>query len=537
MANTIRIKRRASGATGAPASLENAELAFNEVDDTLYYGKGTGGAGGAASSVLAIGGPGAFVNRTGAQTISGDKTFTGLVVVPTPTADTHAATKLYVDSAVPNIAAGTDVSTSQAGSVITISVLSDTANTANKLVKRDASGNFAANIVTAALAGNATTATTLATTRTFSLSGDATAPAVNFNGGANVDLVVTLANTGVTAGTHTKVTVDAKGRVTAGAQASLSDLAAPSAAFSFNGQRLTNLAEPQNASDAATKGYVDAARSGLDVKQSVRVATTADITLSGTQTVDGVALIAGDRVLVKNQTAGAANGIYVVAAGAWSRADDADSNTEVGPGLFTFVEEGTVNADSGWVLTNDGTVTLDTTALTFVQFSGAGQINAGAGLSKSGNTLDVGAGTGITVDADTVGLTGQALALHNLASNGIFVRTGVATVAARSITASGAGLSVADGDGVAANPTVSLSAALASVGGLTPAADKLAYYTGAAAAALTDLTAFARSLLDDVDAAAMRTTLGLGTMATQNASNVSITGGAIDGITFDCGTF
>ena len=77
MSNTLRIKRRASGSAGAPSSLENAELAFNEVDNTLYYGEGTGGAGGSASTILAIAGDGAFVNKTGTQTISGDKTFTG----------------------------------------------------------------------------------------------------------------------------------------------------------------------------------------------------------------------------------------------------------------------------------------------------------------------------------------------------------------------------------------------------------------------------------------------------------------------------
>lgn len=104
MANTIRIKRRSSGgAAGAPASLENAELAYNEADDTLYYGKGTGGAGGTATSVEAIGGIGAFVTKSTTQTISGDKTFTGVTIVATPTANTHAATKLYVDNAVSGV--------------------------------------------------------------------------------------------------------------------------------------------------------------------------------------------------------------------------------------------------------------------------------------------------------------------------------------------------------------------------------------------------------------------------------------------------
>ena len=101
MANTIRIKRRSSaGATGAPASLENAELAYNEADDTLYYGKGTGGAGGTATSVEAIAGSGAYVTKGTTQTLTGNKTFSGTVIVPTPTANTHAATKAYVDGAI-----------------------------------------------------------------------------------------------------------------------------------------------------------------------------------------------------------------------------------------------------------------------------------------------------------------------------------------------------------------------------------------------------------------------------------------------------
>ncbi len=106
MAAPIRIKRRSSGAAGAPASLLNAELAFNEVDGVLYYGKGTGGEGGTATTAEAIGGSGAMVTLSGDQTISGDKTFTGEVIVPDPTEDEHAATKAYVDSAVGDAGGG-----------------------------------------------------------------------------------------------------------------------------------------------------------------------------------------------------------------------------------------------------------------------------------------------------------------------------------------------------------------------------------------------------------------------------------------------
>ena len=186
----------------------------------------------------------------------------------------------------------------------------------------------------------------------------------------------------------------------------LDQMAAPTSSVSLNSQKITNLATPTADSDAATKAYVDASRSGLDVKESVRAATTANITLSGTQTIDGVAVVAGNRVLVKNQTTASQNGIYVVAAGAWSRATDADSNAEVTAGMFTFVTEGTTNADSGWVLTTNDAITVGTTALAFAQFSGAGQITAGAGLTKTGNTIDVvtASTARIVVNADSIDL-------------------------------------------------------------------------------------------------------------------------------------
>lgn len=200
------------------------------------------------------------------------------------------------------------------------------------------------------------------------------------------------------------------------------------------------------------------AKAGLDVKESVKAATTANITLSNTQTVDGVALAVGDRVLVKNQTAGAENGIYTVQSGAWVRGLDFNSSTNITPNAFVFVEQGTTNADSGWTLTNDTAITVGTTALTFVQFSGAGQIVAGNGLTKIGNTLDVGAGTGISVGADSVGLAGQALAFHNLATNGLVARTAADTVTARTLTGTANRLTITNGDGIAGNPTFDIAA-------------------------------------------------------------------------------
>ena len=180
--------------------------------------------------------------------------------------------------------------------------------------------------------------------------------------------------------------------------------------------------------DAANKAYVDSARSGLDVKQSVRLATNAALDaythLSGVLTasangglvVDGVTLSdpadVGIRVLVKNEGGANApyNGIYTVTAvgdgsNPWvlTRATDADSNTEVTPGLFVFVEQGTAWADSGWVLTTDGAITLGSTNLNFVQFSAAGQSIAGNGLTKTGNTIDVvGTADRIVANADSI---------------------------------------------------------------------------------------------------------------------------------------
>jgi len=195
--------------------------------------------------------------------------------------------------------------------------------------------------------------------------------------------------------------------------------------------RITSVATPTQATDAANKGYVDAVKQALDIKDSVRVATTANLTAtasgtgagktltnSGTQaalTIDSIVLVSGDRVLVKDQTLGQNNGIYTVttvgsASTNWvlTRATDADNSPsgEVTPGMFTFVEEGTIGADNGYVLTTDGSVTIDTTVLTFVQFSGAGSVIAGDGLTKSGNTLNVvGTTNRIIANADNIDIS------------------------------------------------------------------------------------------------------------------------------------
>ena len=172
-------------------------------------------------------------------------------------------------------------------------------------------------------------------------------------------------------------------------------------------------ATPSADLDVANKGYVDAARTGLDVKASVKVATTAAITIASDleagDTIDGYTLVAGDRVLVKNQTTASENGIYIASvSGAASRATDADNNSEVTPGMFTFVENGTVNADSGWVLITDGDITVGSTSLAFSLFSVAGNILAGDGLSKTGDVLNVNVGTGIEIHSDALRIKSDA---------------------------------------------------------------------------------------------------------------------------------
>ena len=199
----------------------------------------------------------------------------------------------------------------------------------------------------------------------------------------------------------------------------LSQMVAPSSpGVNLNGTQLYNVQDPTAAQDAATKQYVDNIAQGLDAKQSVRAATTTNITLSGTQTVDGVALVVGDRVLVKDQPSPIPHGIYVVAAGAWTRSTDMDTWAEV-PSAFVFVEQGTVNKDTGWVTMADQGGTLGTSGIDWTQFSGAGQIIAGEALQKNGNTLDVVAGVGLDTDANQIFIDYNAVTNAMLADGAV----------------------------------------------------------------------------------------------------------------------
>lgn len=169
-------------------------------------------------------------------------------------------------------------------------------------------------------------------------------------------------------------------------------------------QKIINLADGTNPTDAVTLQQIQALIRGLDWKNSVRAASVGNLTLSGTQTVDGVALIAGDLVLAKDQTTGSANGVYTVASGAWSRVSWYDDSTEVTAASAIPVESGTVNGDAVFILTNDGAITIGTTALTFTRLGGNGATytaspTGGLTLSGSAFSINIKAGGGLVADA------------------------------------------------------------------------------------------------------------------------------------------
>jgi len=242
------------------------------------------------------------------------------------------------------------------------------------------------------------------------------------------------------------------------------------------------------------KSYVDSVANGLDVKASVRVATTGNLSATynngngtltassnGAISIDGVSLSADDRVLVKDQSTGAQNGFYKVttvgsgsAAFVLTRTPDADAASELTAGAFTFVEEGTANADNGYVLSTDGAITLGTTAITFEQFSGAGQISAGKKKKKTGNTIDaVGTSNRISVSANAIDIASTYVGQTSITTLGT-ITTGTWTGTEIAVTSGGTGLtSVAKGTVLVANSANTISA----LDGGGNSADGLLLYT------------------------------------------------------------
>ena len=308
----------------------------------------------------------------------------------------------------------------------------------------------------------------------------------------------------------------------------LDQMAAPTASVSLNSQTITNVADPVNAQDAATKGFVEATSQGLDVKDSCVAATTGNITISTAlnngDTLDGVTLATNDRVLVKDQSTASQNGIYIVGSSP-ARADDLAAGADAA-GMFTFVEQGSVNADNGFVCTsNKGSAVVGTNNLTFAQFSGAGQITAGDGLDKSGNTLsvDLKANGGLVIESTEIAI--------DLAASSI---TGTLPVTKlTSLTATVSELNILDGVTATASEINILDGVTATASeinvldGITSTTTELNLLDGATSATSTTLAAADRFIANDAGTMKQVALSDLVTfLKDESASSFTIDGGS-----------
>lgn len=314
-------------------------------------------------------------------------------------------------------------------------------NTGSALVQRDPSGNFSAGTITANLTGTASNASALE----------------NNNGAYYLSRAYHT-------GSQTASTISDLATVVQGYR--LDQFAQPGASVNLGAQRITNLADPTSAQDGATKNYVDSVASGLDVKNSVRAASTANLTLTynatsgasgrgqitgAPKTLDGINLTAGDRILLKDQTAGAQNGIWTVttvgtgANGVWDRATDFDRDAEVTSGAFTFVEEGT-QAATGWVLTTLNPITVGGstgTALTFAQFNASASYTAGNGLTLTGSAFSaVGTANRISVSGSGVDIASTYVGQTSITTLGT-IATGTWNASTIGLTKGGTGATTA----------------------------------------------------------------------------------------------
>ena len=469
MAQTIKIKRSASSA--APSSLGAGELAYSSNSKKLFVGHPstsavttiggdlyvqmldhTAGTLTASSAVVVDGNSKIDQLKTGNIVITGSSntlsTASGnLTIAPTGNlVITHGGTLDLSGQAnsltlLDNSAAALDINqggTSYLKFVTTNGSESTTVGSALSVVGLSslAGVNMTGNLAIAtnkftvnAGSGNVVAAGTISGTD-VTASGD-----LEVTGGTTLNGAVNIGNassdTITVAGTTTFTpSVDFDGGLTV----------AGSQTIDMGANRITNIGTPTQATDASTKAYVDSVKQALDIKDSCRVATEAAISgtynngtsgvgatltygSNGAISVDGVTLIANNRILVKDQSDAKQNGIYFVStvgdgsnAAVLTRALDADSSADVTGGLFTFIEEGSTNADAGFVLSNvTGSATLGTTNIGFTQFSGAGSVTAGAGLGKTGNTLSVNVdNTSIEIASDTLQIKG----LDNAISEG-----------------------------------------------------------------------------------------------------------------------
>lgn len=735
--NTIRIKRRSSaGAAGAPASLLNAELAYNEADDILYYGKGTGGAGGSATTVEAIGGPGAYVGLSGTQTITGNKTFSGTIALgasataTTKSANnnsTSVATTAYVDSAISgvgqfsglsfagdtgttqSIASGDTLTISGGTGLSSVASATDTVtiNLDNTAVTAGSYGSASAiPTFTVDAQGRLTAAGTASISTSFTVDADSGSD-LTISGGdtftivggtgltsvasATDTLTLNLDNTAVTPGSYGgaasvgSFTVDAQGRLTAASSTTI-EIALGT---NTSGNYVTSLVAGTGvtlSNDTATEGGTPTIAIGQSVATSASPSFNGlNLNAAGTIVFEGVAddafettLSAGDPTVDRTITLPDATGTVALTADKLSAFAATSSSElagvisdETGSGALVF---GTSPAITTSLTTASTSFDLLNATATTINFGGAADINMGVagktvtiagnltvsgtttsissttinvddknielgsvaipdndtadggGLTLKGTTdktfnwvknslswtssenIDIASGKVLKINGTEVlstsalgsGVTGSSLTSVGTITSGTWNGTTIAianggtgsTTASDARTALGLaigtnvqaynstlaavaggtytgddsiatvgtitagtwnGTAIAIANGGTGSTTASdartalglaigtnvqaYDAELAAIAGLTSAADKLPYFSGSGTAALADFSSFGRSLVDDADASTARTTLGLGSMATQSSSSVSITGGSIEGITFDCGTF
>jgi hypothetical protein len=395
MANTLRIKRRSSaGAAGAPSSLENAELAFNEADNTLYYGKGTGGIGGTATSIEAIAGPGAYLTLGTAQTITGNKTFSGVVIVPTPSANTHAVTKVYVDDLVSNINSNiSNVATS-------FTVAGDSGS----------SQTITSGVDTLTISGGTGLSSVASTTDTITLNLDNTAVTAGSFG--NASTVATF-------------TVDAQGRLTAAGNSAISVTASQ---ISDRGTNLvTGLTGTANEITVSNSG-VGAVTLGLPSNVTIgnNLVVTGDLTVQGnTTTLNTATIVVEDKNIVLANVASptdtTADGSGITILGAtnktfnWVDATDAWTSSEhlnllagkefkiAGNSVLTNTTLGSTVLNSS--LTSVGNIATGTWSATAI-----GVAYGGTGATDASNArVNLGLGTISVQNANSVSITGGTI--------------------------------------------------------------------------------------------------------------------------------
>jgi hypothetical protein len=503
--NILAIKRRLEGAPGAPIGLSAAELAFNQVDDTLYYGFSSLDTNTVTS--VAIAGSGAFVSLQGNQTIYGHKTFNGDITFNNPVSFQNSDFN-FGNFASYNSLSSLGIATLSATNFVgdNVVVNASTVTTLVSTVPTDDKSNKAASTayvhglvdaINSSLAGGLVDTTTTQTINGVKTFGSNT----NFNGNTTFTGAVTLSST------------------------------------SLGHSRITELGDPEQPLDAVNKKYVDGIASSINIHPVVKAATVAELTPAvytpvsdglydtlvwssgltintfAPAAIDGVDLYIGDRILIKDQSYLPYNGVYAVSAfnvGSYGnitfqRTSDYNQSLpgEVAAGDYMFVTNGTVNNNHGYVLTTTtqwAELVIGVDPLSFVQFSGAGQIIAGTGIRKDGDTLSItDVGTAGTYLLNTTDAQGRVTA--------------------------------------GSNPK-----ALVALSAISMAARQLPLYTGTDSVCAIQLSNYGESLIATTNYNTASSILGLEDMAFQVSSNVKITGGTVDNLTInnsyiDAGTF